>query len=240
MRMTAGTPQHLPTEVSGLSSVQQHLQAWPALTLSQETGQSAVVQSSSSSSSHIFSAPEPGQMGAHVDPSATAVFLLISAVFLAFRLKIGFAMQAQERRVAHEKTIQSIELLTLKGDVPMSQLQTALQRLDQLREDEERARTLNGPLGLTFRLFVPDVPGSQALPQRRRSGQTSGRDAEAKQVADSSSSSSAQEAPTSLSPLKLGVLGLVLLSQLWLLVVLSADPMAPPSQMFYSAFGSQS
>jgi hypothetical protein len=197
----------------------------------------------------VFDAPVAGQMGAHVDLGATAVFLFISLAFLLLRIRVGSAMQAHETRATFESTLQAIELRVLTGAAEQSELDAALDKLTALQDKEEAARTVNGPLGYSFRLMVPGIPSTQPQRARRPSSQSSNvqnsssnssNGSSSRDSSSSSSNKSNSDELQKLSPVQLTVLALVVLSQLWLLAVLSADPMAPPSDMFFSTFGNQS
>eukprot|EP00953_Heterococcus_sp_UTEX-ZZ885_P041692 21252-Heterococcus_DN1.PRE.5 len=218
-------------------------------TLMADTDSAVTAVADTAPTSGVFDAPVAGQMGAHVDLGATAVFLFISLAFLLLRIRVGSAMQARETRATFESTLQAIELRVLTGAADQSELDAALDKLTALQEKEEAARTVSGPLGYSFRLMVPGAPSSQ--PQRRRSSSqnssvqsSNNSSSSSSSNRDSSSSSNSKQSDSDelqkLSPVQLAVLALVVLSQLWLLAVLSADPMAPPSDMFYSAFGNQS
>jgi hypothetical protein len=220
-------------------------------TLMTDTDSAVTAVADTAPTSGVFDAPVAGQMGAHVDLGATAVFLFISLAFLLLRIRVGSAMQARETRATFESTLQAIELRVLTGAADQSELDAALDKLTALQEKEEAARTVSGPLGYSFRLMVPGAPSS-TQPQRRRSpsqnnsvqSSSSNSNSSSSSNRDSSSSSNSKQSDSDelqkLSPVQLTVLALVVLSQLWLLAVLSADPMAPPSDMFFSTFGNQS
>jgi hypothetical protein len=248
----------LPMVLSGSSGIAEHLAAavapshaaiFSTLMADADSAVTAVADTAAAAptSAGVFDAPVAGQMGAHVDLGATAVFLFISLAFLLLRVRVGSAMQARETRATFESTLQAIELRVLTGAAEQSELDAALDKLTALQEKEEAARTVSGPLGYSFRLMVPGAPSTQ--PQRRRS---SSQNSSVQSSSSSSSSSNRNSSNSSnskqsnsdelqkLSPVQLTVLALVVLSQLWLLAVLSADPMAPPSDMFFSTFGNQS
>lgn len=168
-------------------------------------------------------------MGAHVDLPAASAFVVIFLAFLALRHRVSGAIQARDARSNFEKTLQSVEVRTIGGEAEQGELEEAQSKFEALQQREEEARTVSGPFGYTFRLMVPGLPNSNNNNRSARRGALTG----------TTSSAGDAEEMKKLGPLQYVVLGLVLLSQLWLLAVLSADPMAPPSDMFYSTFGSQ-
>ncbi|KAG5178923.1 hypothetical protein JKP88DRAFT_224991 [Tribonema minus] len=172
-------------------------------------------------------------MGARVDAPAAGAFVVIFAAFLILRHRVLGAIRAREERSRFERTLQQAEVRTLGGEAAPGELEDAQLKMATLQRREEDARTVTGPFGYSFRLMVPNAPNNndnsrQARREANADGGSGG---------DDGGGRGADDEIKKLGPGQYVVLGLVLLSQIWLLAVLSADPMSPPSDMFYATFG---
>lgn len=145
-------------------------------------------------------------MSPHLDVPAAASFLVISVGWWLLRQRIQFAVQASNRRKKFEEPFRQAQIDGLTTSSGAQALREAEAQMALLLEEEERARLVRGPLGLTFRLLVPGDD---------RQVQQGGRTEAVPLSQDDSLSSTLQTA----------VIFFVVILLVWMLEILSADPM---------------
>ncbi|CAB1120426.1 unnamed protein product [Ectocarpus sp. CCAP 1310/34] len=198
------------------------------------------------------------EMGARVDPAATASFAAVVVAFAFLQSRIRTAVRARTARRNYEVLFKGMKAKQLAGQADEKEVKLVEERMSQLLQEEQEARKVD-IFGIPFNLVIPDggaggEPGTAA--REAQQGRSSGRGElgdggraageggqqqqqlgiretmKAKAESDLRGRKAREEEMSTGATLKVAALWLVLISQLWLLVVLWNDPMGPASSTF--------
>ncbi|CAM9884460.1 unnamed protein product [Discosporangium mesarthrocarpum] len=184
----------------------------------------------------LASGGEGDVMGPRLDGGAAFAVLAIGASFAFLQARIRGAIEARTARRKYEEELRGVKNRNLSGLATEEDVLAAEERMSELVRVEEEARYVE-VLGIPFNLVLPEGGGGapqpgRSAPRGRKRGRSSPPSNRGGAGEDLPGLGREEDERSTSATVKVALLWLVLISQLWLLLVFANDPMVPGGTPF--------